>query len=155
MIDGSEKRNRQLAFELENLHVCEKRGNITVVAVTCQTTEKVFHRRRNQRDSQRPQTLKNVLNFLVEFKTLFHESFKGSRKQFQSKRLVIVRTDVYVTADLYQAKRQDKFRIVQRYKINMLLLVPRGGGLPYERGGDARRLAQRCKFRVLVSLRVF
>ena len=25
MIDGSEKRNRQLAFELQNLHVCEKR----------------------------------------------------------------------------------------------------------------------------------
>ena len=24
MIDGSEKRNRQLAFELQNLHVCEK-----------------------------------------------------------------------------------------------------------------------------------
>ena len=27
MIDGSEKRNRQLAFELQNSHVCEKRGN--------------------------------------------------------------------------------------------------------------------------------
>ena len=27
MIDGSEKRNRQLAFELENSHVCEKRSN--------------------------------------------------------------------------------------------------------------------------------
>ena len=26
MIDGSEKRNRQLAFELQNLHVCEKRS---------------------------------------------------------------------------------------------------------------------------------
>ena len=25
MIDGSEKRNRQLAFELHNSHVCEKR----------------------------------------------------------------------------------------------------------------------------------
>ena len=24
MIDGSEKRNRQLAFELQNSHVCEK-----------------------------------------------------------------------------------------------------------------------------------
>ena len=35
MIDGSEKRNRQLAFELQNLHVCEKRSKITVVAVTC------------------------------------------------------------------------------------------------------------------------
>ena len=26
MIDGSEKRNCQLAFELQNLHVCEKRS---------------------------------------------------------------------------------------------------------------------------------
>ena len=54
---------------------------------------------------------------------------------------------MYVKADLYQAKRQDKPRIVCRYKINMLLRVPGGGGgevggeLPYERVGDARRLA--------------
>ena len=27
MIDGSEKRNRQLAFELQNSHVCEKGSN--------------------------------------------------------------------------------------------------------------------------------
>ena len=27
MIDGTEKRNRQLAFELQNSHVCEKRSN--------------------------------------------------------------------------------------------------------------------------------
>ena len=26
MIDGSEKRKRQLAFELQNSHVCEKRS---------------------------------------------------------------------------------------------------------------------------------
>ena len=26
MIDGSEKRNRRLAFELQNSHVCEKRS---------------------------------------------------------------------------------------------------------------------------------
>ena len=26
MIDGSEKCNHQLAFELQNLHVCEKRS---------------------------------------------------------------------------------------------------------------------------------
>ena len=30
MIDGSEKRNRQLGFELENSHVCEKRSNTTM-----------------------------------------------------------------------------------------------------------------------------
>ena len=29
MIDGSEKRNRQLAFEPQNSHVCEKRSKIT------------------------------------------------------------------------------------------------------------------------------
>ena len=28
MIDGGEKRNRQLAFELQNLHVCEKRSKL-------------------------------------------------------------------------------------------------------------------------------
>ena len=28
MIDGSEKRNRQLAFELQNSHICEKRSNV-------------------------------------------------------------------------------------------------------------------------------
>ena len=28
MIDGNEKRNRQLAFELQNSHVCEKRSNV-------------------------------------------------------------------------------------------------------------------------------
>ena len=32
MIDGSEKRNRQLAFKLQNSHVCEKCSNIDIVA---------------------------------------------------------------------------------------------------------------------------
>ena len=49
--------------------------------------------------------------FLVELKPLFLESFQGSWTQFQSKRLVMLRTDVYVTADFYQAKRQYKPRI--------------------------------------------
>ena len=31
MIDGSEKRNRQLAFELQNLHVSERCSKIVVV----------------------------------------------------------------------------------------------------------------------------
>ena len=75
----------------------------------------------------------NALNFLVELKPLFHESFQRSRKQFQSKRLVMLRTDVYVTADLYQTKRQDMPRIVLRYKINMLLLV-RGGETSHIKG---------------------
>ena len=29
------------------------------------------------------------------------------------------------------------------------------GGVPYEKGGNARRLAEGCKFRILVSHRVF
>ena len=32
MIDGSEKRNRQLAFELQNSHVCEKRSKLRYAA---------------------------------------------------------------------------------------------------------------------------
>ena len=59
-----------------------------------------------------PETLKNALNFRVELKPLFLKSFQGSRTQFQSKILVALRTDVYVTADLYQFKWPDKPRIV-------------------------------------------
>ena len=32
MIDGSKKRNRQLAFELQNLHVCENRSKTILAA---------------------------------------------------------------------------------------------------------------------------
>ena len=35
------------------------------------------------------------------------------------------------------------------------VLYPRGGGLPYKRDGDARRLALGCKLQILVTLRVF
>ena len=37
MIDGSEKCNRQLAFELQNSHVCEKRSKFLecITAVAC------------------------------------------------------------------------------------------------------------------------
>ena len=34
MIDGSEKRNRQLAFELQNSHVCEKRNKLNPSTTT-------------------------------------------------------------------------------------------------------------------------
>ena len=109
-------------------------GNRKSSRVSCSIAEET--RETYERLSQRPQTLKNALNFLVELKPLFHESFQGSQKQFQSKTLVMLRTDVYVTADLYQAKRQDKPRIVWRYIISMLLLVPgERRELPYERGG--------------------
>ena len=33
MIDDSEKRNRQLAFELQNSHVCEKRSKLDFVEI--------------------------------------------------------------------------------------------------------------------------
>ena len=33
MIDGSKKRNRQLAFELQNSHVCEKRSKVRDLVV--------------------------------------------------------------------------------------------------------------------------
>ena len=46
-------------------------------------------------------------NFLVELEPLFVKSFQGSWTQFQ--RLVMLRTDVYVTTDCYQAKRPDKY----------------------------------------------
>ena len=58
-----------------------------------------------------PETLKNALNFRVELKPFFLKSFQGSQTQFQSKILVMLQTDVYVTADLYQA--QNKPRISQ------------------------------------------
>ena len=87
---------------------------ITVVAESSRISCSIAEERREtyERLSQRPQTLMNAQNFLVELKPLFDESFQGSRKQFHSKRLVMSRTDVYVTADLYQTKRQDKPRIV-------------------------------------------
>ena len=33
MIDSSEKRNRQLAFELQNSHVCEKRRKLRLICL--------------------------------------------------------------------------------------------------------------------------
>ena len=154
MIDGSEKRNRQLAFELQNLHVCEKHGNIMVVAVTCQTTEKVFHRRRNKRDSQRPQTLKNALNFLVEFKPLFHESLKDHESILRAKDQSYYGQTCMLQLIFIKPSDRISLESFDVTKSTCCCLYP-GGGLPYERGGDARRLAQRCKFRILVSLRVF
>ena len=45
-------------------------------------------------------TLKNMLYFLVELKSLFLWSFQGSWMQFQGQRLVTLWTDVCVTADM-------------------------------------------------------
>ena len=46
MIEGSEKRNRQLAFELQNSHVCEKRSNYLLLAYLVMyrlSRSKIFH----------------------------------------------------------------------------------------------------------------
>ena len=42
--------------------------------------------------------------------------------------------------------------VLESYKV---VQGSRGGDSEYERGGDARRLAYGCKFRILVYLRVF
>ena len=77
---------------------------------------------------------KERAKFPSRIKTIVTRKFLRISKAISEQRIVMLRTDVYVTADLYQAKRS--------YKINMLMLVPgRGAELPYERGGDARRLA--------------
>ena len=39
MIDGSGKRNRQLAFELQNPHVCEKHSKKTSIIRTLSNTD--------------------------------------------------------------------------------------------------------------------
>ena len=53
MIDGSEKRNRQLAFELENSHVFEKRSNVRRVHNGCDNlqhiTDYINYRRKYMR----------------------------------------------------------------------------------------------------------
>ena len=53
MIDGSEKRNRQLAFELQNSHVCEKGSNCYSVAIRAKqsgTAKAVEHSKSDYRE---------------------------------------------------------------------------------------------------------
>ena len=50
---------------------------------------------------------KKCTKFPSRIKKWFLESFQGSQTQFQSKRSVVLWIDVYVSADLYQAKRPD------------------------------------------------
>ena len=98
----------------------------------------MFHRGSNKRDLRqilsKASNFKERAKFPSRIKTIVTRKFLRISKAISEQRIVMLRTDVYVTADLYQAKRS--------YKINMLMLVPgRGAELPYERGGDARRLA--------------
>ena len=55
MIDGSEKRNRQLAFELQNSHVCEKRSNMSHQK-RVRTLESFFARNQSQSESEKNDT---------------------------------------------------------------------------------------------------
>ena len=75
----------------------------------------MFHRRRNKRDL--PEIISKASNFRE------HAKFPGriktivSRKSSRitkaiSEQTISHVTDVYVTADLYQAKPQDKLRVV-------------------------------------------
>ena len=70
MIDGSEKRNRQLAFELQNLHVCEKRSNMSH-RKRVRTLESFFARNRSQSESEKNDTEEEEYsNLLGEFSPL-------------------------------------------------------------------------------------
>ena len=53
MIDGSEKRNRQLAFELQNSHVCEKRSNSQSILPLRWAVDKT-------RNMEHPGTFRNI-----------------------------------------------------------------------------------------------
>ena len=50
MIDGSKKRNHQLAFELQNSHVCEKRSKkehlykVSLHVMRCKHSYENFHK---------------------------------------------------------------------------------------------------------------
>ena len=87
----------------------------------------MFHWGRNKRDLQeiisKASNFKERAKFPSRIKTIVSRKFQRWQTQFQSKRLVMLQTDVYVAADRYQAKWLDKRRILWRYKLNMLLLV--------------------------------
>ena len=59
MIDGSEKRNRQLAFELQNSHVCEKGSNIPLHSITIK-----YESERNSLMSGFPESTAYVRSYL-------------------------------------------------------------------------------------------
>ena len=52
MIDGSEKRNRQLAFELQNSHVCEKRSNAVIERFSYDLEMKAREQNRNNKRTE-------------------------------------------------------------------------------------------------------
>ena len=49
----------------------------------------------------------------------------------------------------------EHFCVLSMYIPHYFMVFRARGGLPYERGGDARRLTWGCKFRIFVSIRAF
>ena len=88
-----------------------------------------------ERLSQRPQTIKNVLSFLVELKPLFHKVFKQT-----------------CMLQLISIKPSDRITLQNKHAV---ACTRGGGGMWEELPHDAHQLAQGCEFRILVSLRVF
>ena len=68
----------------------------------------MFHHGRNKPNFKKiisqTSNFKERANFLLELEPLFLESFRGSQTQFQ--RLVMLRMDVYVPADLSSLSSQ-------------------------------------------------
>ena len=58
-------------------------------------------------------------------------------------------------SEKFECRTTKKRRKTDDNVIHVTDKPPRGGDSAYEGGGDARRLAQGCKFVILVSLRVF
>lgn len=77
MIDGSEKCNRQLAFELQNSHVCEKRSNMSH-RKHVRTLESFFARNRSQSESEKMIQKKNSV--LIRKKRM---RIEGNRKNHE------------------------------------------------------------------------
>ena len=77
MIDGSEKSNRQLAFELQNSHVCEKRGNKLAV----------FRDRKNASHAENTVKRQNLRSGLP--KGAKGEEIQASQRQTSEKRWIL------------------------------------------------------------------
>ena len=77
MIDSSEKCNRQLAFELQNLHVCEKRGNMSHQKHVWRL-ESFFTPNRSQSESEK--------NDIVEEQCINQEETNEDQKKLKKSR---------------------------------------------------------------------
>ena len=104
MIDGSEKRNRQLAFELQNSHVCEKRSkhNVWKISQACMFVYILLVTFR----------VKNIVSFCV--KKLLHFALKSyyiSRQKL-----------LYFGLMLHFASKVVTFRVDATFYVNCYIL---------------------------------